>query len=102
MATLLVGRWRCLWNQTAAEDSVHEGPCAEQIRQRREAGLAVGGTGFEWVIGARLPVAPARGNERTAAIRKHDEQQQNAAAPHGAHNRQCAALKRMPLTQYRH
>jgi hypothetical protein len=102
MATLLVGLWRCLWNQTAAEDSVHEGPCAEQIRQRREAGLAGGGTGFEWVIGARLPVAPARGNERTAAIRKHDEQQQNAAAPHSAHNRQCAALKWMPLTQYRH
>jgi hypothetical protein len=101
MATLLVGRWHCLRNQAAAEDSVHEGPCAEQIRQRREAGLAVG-TGFEWVIGGRLPVAPARGNERTAAIWKHYEQQESAAAPHGAHNRQCAALKRMPLTPYRY
>ena len=88
MATLLVGRWRCLRNQAAAEESVDDGPCAEQIGQWREAGLAVGGTGFEWVISARLPVAPTRGNERTAAIRKHDEQQQNAAALHGAHNRQ--------------
>jgi len=102
MATLLVGRWRCVRNQTAAEESVHEGTCAKQIRQRREAGLAVGGPGFECVIGARLPVGPARGNERTAAIWKYGEQQQNAAAPHGAHNRQGAALKRMPHTQYRH
>jgi hypothetical protein len=88
MATLLVGRWRCLWNQTAAEGSVHEGPCSEQIRQRREAGLAVGGAGFEWVIGASLPVGPTRRNERTAAIWKHYEQQQSAAPLHGAHNRQ--------------
>jgi len=63
MATLLVGRWRCLQNQTAAEDSVHERPCAEQIGHRREAGLAVGGPGVEWVIGGCLPVAPIRGNE---------------------------------------
>jgi hypothetical protein len=102
MATLLVGGWRRLRNQTAANDSVHEGPCAEQIHQRREAGLAIGVTRFERVIGVRLPVAPARGNKRTAAIWKHHEQQQSAAAPHGAHNRQCAALKRMPLTQDRH
>src|SRR5512132_1382219 len=68
MATLLVGRWRCLRHQTVAEDSVHEGQCAEQICQRREAGLAVGGAGFERVIGVRLPVGPTRGNERTAAI----------------------------------
>jgi hypothetical protein len=88
MATLLVGRRRCLWNQTAAEESVDESPHAEQICQRREAGLAAVAAGFEWVIGARLPVAPARGNERTAAIWKHDKQQQNAAALHGAHDRQ--------------
>jgi len=99
MATLLVGRWRCLRNQAAAKNSVHEGPCAEQIRQRREAGLAIGAIRFERVIGARLPVAPTGGNKRTAAIWKHHEQQQSAAAPHGAHNRQYAAHKRMPLTQ---
>jgi len=84
MATLLVGAGAACGTDSGRGDSVHEGPCAEQIRQRREQGSRVGGTGFEWVIGARLPVAPARGNERTAAIRKHDEQQQNAAAPHGA------------------
>jgi hypothetical protein len=83
MDTLLVGRWRCLRNQAAAEDSIHDGPCAEQIRQRREAELAVGGTGFQSIIGVRLPVAPARGNKRTAAIWEHHEQQQSAAAPHG-------------------
>jgi hypothetical protein len=88
MATLLVGRWRCLRNQTAAEDSVHEGSCAEQIGKRRKAGLTGGGPGFEWVIGGRLPVGPTRGNERTAAIRKHHEQQQSAATLHGAHNQQ--------------
>jgi len=99
MATLLVGRWRCLRNQAAAKESVHEGPCAEQIRQWREAGIAIGAIGFGRIIGARLPVAPAGGNKRTAAIWKRHEQQQSAAAPHGAHNRQCAALKRMPLTQ---
>jgi hypothetical protein len=88
MATLLVGRWRCLRNQTVAEDSVHEGQCAEQICQRREAGLAVGGAGFERVIGVRLPVGPTRGNKRTAAVWKHYEQQQSAAPLHGAHNRQ--------------
>ena len=35
--------------------------------------------GSKWVIGGRLPVGPTRGNERTAAIRKHHEQQQSAA-----------------------
>jgi hypothetical protein len=88
MATLLVGRWRYLRNQAAAEDSVNEGPYAEQIRQRREAGSTVGGPGFDWISGAHLPVGPTCGNERTAAIWKHHEQQQNAAALHGAHNRQ--------------
>jgi hypothetical protein len=87
MATLLVGRWRCLRNQAATEESVHEGTRAEQIRQRREAELAVG-FGFGWVIGGRLPVGPTRGNERTAAIWKHYEQQQSAAALHGMHDRQ--------------
>jgi len=99
MATLLVGRWRCLRNQAAAKESVHEGPCAEQIRHRREAGFAIGAIRFDWIIGARLPVAPTGGNQRAAAIWKHHKQQQSVAAPHGAHNRQCAALKRMPLTQ---
>src|SRR6266508_2510328 len=62
MATLLVGRWRCLRNQAAAEDSVNEGPYAEQIRQRREAGCTVGGPGFDWVSGVLLPVTATGGN----------------------------------------
>jgi len=88
MATLLVGRWRCLWNQTAAEESVDESPHAEQICQRREAGLATVAAGFEWLIGGRRPVGPARRNERAAAVWKHDEQQQSATTPRGAHDRQ--------------
>jgi len=87
MATLLVGHWHLLWNQTAAKDSVHEDSCVEQIRQRGEAGLAVVGLGFGRAIGGSLPVAPTRGDERTAAIWKHHEQQQSAAALYGAHNR---------------
>ena len=51
---------------------------------------------------ASFPVAPTRGNERAAAVWKHHEQQQSAAALYGAHNRQCAAFKRMPLTPYRY
>src|SRR5262249_41487660 len=87
MATLLVGRWRCLRNQTAAEESVHEAPCAKQICSRRKARLTVW-PDFELVIGARLPVRPTGGNERTAALGKHHEQQQSVAALRGAHNRQ--------------
>jgi hypothetical protein len=88
MATLLVGRRRRLRNQAAAEDSVHEGAGMKQIRQRGEARLVMlSGRGFGWIVGD-LPVAPARGNERAAAIWKYDEQQQSAPALHGAHNRQ--------------
>jgi hypothetical protein len=49
-----------------------------------------------------FPVGPARRDERSAAIGKYCKQMQNAAALYRAHNRQCAALKRVPLTQYRH
>jgi hypothetical protein len=88
MATLLVGRRRCLRNQTAAEESVDESPHAEQICQRREVGLAVVTAGFEWLIGGRRPIGPARRDERAAAVWKHDEQQQSATTPRGAHDRQ--------------
>jgi hypothetical protein len=96
MATLLV-RWRCLWNQTAAQNSVHEDPGVEQIRERRQAELAMGGSRFGLIIGASVPVRPTRRNEGAAAIRKCDKQQQGAAAFYRAHNRQRPSFKRMSL-----
>jgi hypothetical protein len=76
----------------------------EQIGQWGEAGLAMFGIGSRRLVGnfERFPVRPAGRNERSAAIGKHRKQQQNAAAFYRAHNRQCATLKRVPLTQYRH
>jgi hypothetical protein len=41
MATLLIGGWLWLWNQAAAEESVDDRPCVEQIGQWGETGLAV-------------------------------------------------------------
>jgi hypothetical protein len=88
MATLLVGRRRCLRNQTAAEESVDESPHAEQICERREVGLAAVTAGFEWLISGRRPIGPACRDERAAAVWKHDEQQQSATTLRGAYDRQ--------------
>jgi hypothetical protein len=101
MATLLVGRWLLLRNQAAAEESVDDRPCAKQIRQGGKAGFAMFGLGFHGVIG-RFPVGPTGGDERAAAIGKHHEQQQDAAALDSAHDGQKAALEWMSLAQYRH
>jgi hypothetical protein len=77
MATLLIGGWLWLWNQAAAEESVDDRPCVEQIGQWGETGLAVFRAGSRRLVGNsdRFPVSPAGWNERAAAIGKHREQQ---------------------------
>jgi hypothetical protein len=104
MATLLIGRWLSVRNQTAAEESVDDHPCVEQIGKWGETGLTVFADGCRQLISNSrcVPIGPAGGNQRAAAIGKHHEQKQNAAAMKGAQDLQDAALKRMPLTQDRH
>jgi len=104
MATLLIGRWLSVRNQAAAEKSVDDDPCVEQIGKWGETGLTVFIAGCRQLIGnsRRFPIGPTGGDQRAAAIGNHHEQEQNAAAMNGAHDLQDAALKRMPLTQYRH
>jgi hypothetical protein len=58
----------------------------------------MGATRFACVIAVSVPVRPIRRYERTAAIWKYNEKQLNAAAFYRPHDRQRAALKRMPLT----
>jgi hypothetical protein len=104
MATLLIGGGLQLWNQAAAKESVDDCPCVEQIGKWSEAGFAMFGAGVRPLVSDfnRFPIGPAGRDERSAAIGKYCKQQQNTAAFYGAHNRQCAALKRVPLAQYPH
>jgi hypothetical protein len=76
----------------------------KQIGKWREAGFAMFGAESRPLVSDfnRFPISPAGRDERSAAIGKYCKQQQNTAAFYRAHNRQCAALKRVPLTQYLH
>jgi hypothetical protein len=93
-----------LWNRAAAEQSVDDCPCVKQIGKWSEAGFAMFGAGVRPLVSDfnRFPIGPAGRDERSAAIGQYCKQQQNTTAFYRAHNRQCAALKRVPLTQYRH
>jgi hypothetical protein len=104
MATLLIGGGLQLWNRAAAKESVDDCPCVEQIGKRSEAGGVMFGIGARRLVSSfnRFPVGPVGRDERSAAIGKDRKQLQNTTAFYRAHNRQCAALKRVPLTQYRH
>src|SRR5258707_15792223 len=88
-------------NAQAAQESVDDRPRMKQIGQWREAAPTVSGPRCGRFVNSLcccFPISPARGNERAAAIWKHYQQQQSAAALDGAHKLQWAALKRMPLT----
>jgi hypothetical protein len=85
--------------RTAAEESVYDGPCVEQIGKRAKGllspSLARGGGLIP--DSSRYPVGPADRNQRAAAVGQHYEQQLNAAAARATHDLQNAALKRVPL-----
>jgi hypothetical protein len=102
MATLLIGRWLPGRNQAAVKESVDDHPRVEQISKRGETRITVFADGCRWPVAGCFPIGPIGGDERSAAVWKHHEQKQNAAAMNGTHDSQGAALKRVPLTQYRH
>jgi hypothetical protein len=50
----------------------------------------------------RRRIGPISRDQRTAAVREHDQQQSDAAPAQDAHNWQSATLERVPLTNDSH
>jgi hypothetical protein len=90
--------------RTAAEESVYDGACVEQIgkcaKGLRGPILARGGRLIS--DSSRGPIGPIARNERASTVGQHHKQQLNAATTHAAHDLQNAALKRVPLADDRY
>ena len=88
MATLLIGCWLPGRNQEAVKESVDDHPRVEQIGKRGETRITVFADGRRWPVVGCFPIGPIGGDERSAAVGKHHEQKQSAAAMNGTHDLQ--------------
>src|SRR5262245_49947357 len=94
MATLLIGRWLRGRNQAAVKESVDDHPRVEQIVKLGETRITVCAE-CRWPVAGCFPIGPIGRDERPAAVGKHHEQKQNAAAMNGTHDLKGGDVKRM-------
>jgi hypothetical protein len=84
------------------EESVEDGA---QLGKIREPADGVGGA-WRFIAGCRAgiaaPVGPGRRDQRTAAVRQDDEQEQAAAALDGANDAEALALEGVAPSRHRH
>jgi len=84
----------------AAEESVYDGPCAEEIDKSGEAMRSTLLTRDDGLCDRRCrKIRPSRRDQRTAAVGQHHQQQCHAVAVRGAQRLQNEALEGMPLAQ---
>src|SRR6185503_13570873 len=73
----------------------------EQITELAEGGR-VDDILIDWRCGSIAPVGPRGGNERAAAVRQDNENQQDAAPLDATDHRQRLALERVALADHGH
>jgi hypothetical protein len=86
----------------SAVESVDDLAQVEQIAESAEAVHSRAIIGRAAAVVTSAPAGPLCGNERAAAIRQADEQEQNAATPNAADHGQGLAFKSMLLADDRH